>query len=78
MERKQKAINQQSTVTLEEEFNQLQKTIIKTAIEHRQNVLDSSVKGHAGLLLRNGYGGLMADYNKELRKIEYLKELYNN
>jgi hypothetical protein len=78
MKNKQKENNRQSTITIEEEFNQLQKTIIKTAIEHRQNVLDSSVKSHAGLLLRNGYGGLMTDYNKELRKIEYLKDLYNN
>ncbi|WP_284141770.1 hypothetical protein [Virgibacillus sp. LDC-1] len=59
--------------SIEDEFLQLKRTIIKTAIEHRQNALDTSVKSHAGYLLRkHNYGKIMADYNRELKKIDYL------
>ncbi len=38
--------------SLEDEFYQLQRTILKTAIDHREDVLNSSVKSHAGYLLK--------------------------
>ncbi|MGG4507883.1 hypothetical protein ABEP00_15825 [Heyndrickxia sporothermodurans] len=70
----QKVSKERSKDRLEEEFNQLQRTILKTAIEHREDVLNSSVKSHAGYLLRkHNYGKLMADYNREKKKIDYLR-----
>jgi hypothetical protein len=75
MKHTQKVSKERSINRLEEEFNQLQRTIIKTAIEHREDLLTSSVKSHAGYLLKKyKYGKLMADYNREKKKIDYLRK----
>lgn len=72
----QKVSRECSDDRLDKEFYQLQRTIIKTAIEHRENVLNSLVKSHAGYLLKKHiYGKLMADYNQEKKKINYLRRV---
>lgn len=57
-----------------DDFKKLEQTILKAVIQHREDVLETSVKEHAGRLLKTkGYGRLMADYNREKRKIAFLR-----
>ena len=57
-----------------EQYNQLEKSLFDVAINSRESVLDV-MKPHAGHLLKTyGYGRLMADYNEERRKVQFLKK----
>lgn len=58
----------------QEQYNQLEKSLFDVAINSRESVLDV-VSPHAGHLLKTyGYGRLMADYNEERRKVQFLKK----